>query len=61
MHFHLDPLPNEPTGNHSLAVDGQHGSAIQPSVWSALLTSSPYPAPSEETDSQGTDLLGCWP
>ena len=30
-------FPNEPTSDHSLAVDGQHGFAIQPSVWPAFL------------------------
>ena len=45
----------------SLTVDSQHGSAIQPSVWPALLASSPYPDAREETGPQGTDLLGCWP
>ena len=59
MHFHLNPLPNEPAGDRSLAADGQHGSTIQPSVWPALLASSPYPDASEETGPQGTDLLGC--
>ena len=61
MHFHPDPLPNEPAGDRYLAIDGQHGSAIQPSVWPVLLTSSPYSDASEETGLQGTDLLGCWP
>ena len=61
MHFHPDPLPNEPAGDCSLAADGQHGSIIQPSIWPVLLTSPPYPDASEETDLQGTDLLGCWP
>ena len=59
MHFHSDPLPNELTGDRSLAIDGQHGSAIQSSVWPALLASSPYPNASEEIGPQGTDLLGC--
>ena len=59
MHFQLDPLPNEPTSDRSLATDGQHGSAIQPSVWPALLASFPYPDASEATGLQGTDLLGC--
>ena len=61
MYFHLDPFPNEPTGNRSLAIDDQHGSAIQPSVWPALLALFPYPNVSEEPSHQGTDLLGCWP
>ena len=60
MHFHLDPLPNEPVGDHHLAVDGQNGPAIQPSVWPALLALFPYPGASEETGPQGTGLLGCW-
>ena len=57
MHFYLDPLPNEPAGDRSLAAYGQHGSAIQPSVWLALLALSPSPDASEETSPQGTDLL----
>ena len=47
--FHPDPLPNEPADNRSLVVDGQHGSAIQPSVWLAILVLFPYPDTSEET------------
>ena len=61
MHFHPDLLPNEPTGDRSLTTNGQHGSAIQPFVWPALLASFPYPDYSEETGPQGSDLLGCWP
>ena len=61
MHFHPNPLPNEPAGNRSLTADGQHDSAIQPYVWSALLALFPYPNANEETGPQGTDLLGCWP
>ena len=61
MHFHLDPLPNEPVGGRSLATDGQHGSPIQPSIWPALLASSPYPDANEATNPQEADLLGCWP
>ena len=60
MHFHPDPLPSEPAGDCCLAADGQQGSAIQPSVWPALLVSFIYPNASEETSPQGTDLLGCW-
>ena len=59
MHFHSDPLPNELAGDRSLTVDGQHDSAIQSSVWSALFASSPYPNASKEICPQGTDLLGC--
>ena len=61
MRFHPDPLPDEPVGDRSLVADGQHGSAIQPSVWPVLPTSSPYPDASERIGLQGTDLLGCWP
>ena len=61
MFFHLNPLPNEPTGDRSLAADGQHDSAIQPFVWVVLLALSSYPDASEGTGLQGTDLLGCWP
>ena len=57
FHFHLDPLPNKPTGDRSLATGGQHGFSIQPSVWLALLALFPYPDASEETGPQGTDLL----
>ena len=48
VHFHHDPLPNKPV-DRSLAVDGQHNSAIQQSVWPALLALFPYPDASEET------------
>ena len=51
MHFHLDPIPNEPIGNRSLAADG-HSSAIQPYVWLALLALFPYPDASGETGPQ---------
>ena len=61
MHFHPDPLPKKPVGDRSLAVEGHHGSAIQPFLWPALLASFPYPDASKETSPQGTDLLGCWP
>ena len=61
MHFQPNLLPNEPTGDRFLVVDGQHGSAIQPSVWHVLPASSPYPDASEGTGLQGTGLLGCWP
>ena len=61
MHFHPDPLPNESAGDRSLAADGQHSSAIQPSVWPAFLSSFPYSDAREETGPQGTDLLGYWP
>ena len=43
MHFHPDPLPNEPVGDRSLATDCQHGSTIQPSICPALLALFPYP------------------
>ena len=46
---------------HSLAADGQHGSAIQSYVWATLLALFPYPDAIEETGLQGIDLLGCWP
>ena len=61
MHFHPDPLPNELVGDRSLAVDGQHGSAIQPSIWPTLLALFPYPNANKETGIQGSDLLGYWP
>ena len=54
-------LPDEPISDHFLVADGQHISAIQPSVWPVLPASSPYPDASEGTSLQGTDLLGCWP
>ena len=47
MRFHPDPLPYEPAGDRFHATDGQHGYAIQPSVWPILLASSPYPDASE--------------
>ena len=59
MHFHPDPLPNEPAGDCSLVVNGQHDFTVQPSVWPVLLAWSPYPDASEETSLQGTYLLGC--
>ena len=59
MHFHHDPLPNEPLGDRSLAADGQYSPAIQPSAWPALLSSFPYPGANEEIGPQETDLLGC--
>ena len=59
MHFHPDPLPNKPVGDRSLTANGQHDSAIQPSVWPALLGSFPYPDAGEETGPQGIELLGC--
>ena len=59
VHFPLDPFPNEPAGDRSLAVDGQHDFAIRPSVWPVLLALPLYPGASEGTGLQGTDLLGC--
>ena len=32
MNFNPDPLTNEPIGDRSLVVDGQHSSAIMPSI-----------------------------
>ena len=61
LHFHPYPLPNELVGDRSLAADSQHGSAIQPFVWVALLASSLDLDASEETGPQGTNLLGYWP
>ena len=61
MDFHPDPLPDEPASDHSLAANGQHDSAIQPSVWLVLPTSSPNPYASKGIGLQGTDLLSCWP
>ena len=60
-HFHPDPLPNESACDHSLAEDDQHGPAIQPYVWPALLAPFPYLDTSEETGPQGVDLVGYWP
>ena len=57
VYFHPDPLPNEPAGNCSLTANGQHDSAIQSSIWPALLASFPYLDANEETGPQGTDLL----
>ena len=61
VHFQPDLLPDEPASDHYLAIDGQQGSAIQPSVWPVLLALSPYPDVSEGTSLQGTGLLDCWP
>ena len=55
MHFHPNPLPNEPAGDCFVATDGQHGFAVQPSVWPVFLASSPYHDASEETSLQGND------
>ena len=59
--FTPDPLPNEPAGDCCLAANGHYGSAIQPSVWPALLALFPYPDANKETGPQGIDLLGFWP
>ena len=59
VHFPLDPFPNEPTGDRSLVVDGQHDFAIRPSVWPVLLALPLYLDTSEGTGLQGTDLLDC--
>ena len=60
VHF----LPVHPLGESAdglfTVADGQHDSAVQPSVWPAPHTSPPYPGASEGTDLQGTDSLGCW-
>ena len=61
MHFQPNLLPDEPSCDRFLAANGQHGSAIQPSVWPVLPASSPYLDASEGTSLQGTDLLDCWP
>ena len=45
----------------SLAVAGQHGFIIQPSIWPTLLALFPYLDANEETGRQGADLLGYWP
>ena len=59
MRFHPDLFPDELVGDHFLAADGLHGSAIQPYIWPVLLASSPYPETNEGTGIQGTDLMGC--
>ena len=61
MHFQSDLLPNEPAGDRFLAVDGQHDSAIQSSVWHVLPALSPYLNASEGIGLLGTGLLDCWP
>ena len=61
MHFQSNLLLDEPVGDRFRATDGQHGSAIQPSVWSVLLALSPYLDANEGTGLLGTDLLDCWP
>ena len=50
VHFHPDPLSNEPAGNRSLTADGQPGSVIQSYVLPAFLASPPYLDANEETD-----------
>ena len=59
MRFQPDLLPDEPTDDRFLTANGQHGFAIQPSIWSVLPASSPYSDASKGTSLQGTDLLGC--
>ena len=61
IHFQSVLLPDEPVGNRSLAADGQHGYAIQPSVWPVLPALSPYPDAREGTSLPETSLLDCWP
>ena len=57
MHFQSDLLPDEPAGDRFLTVDGQHDSAIQPSIWPVLPSSSPYLDASEGTGLLETGLL----
>ena len=60
LHFRpVHPL-GESVGDRFLAVNGQHGSAVRPSVWHVPLASPPYPSANEGTDHRGTDSPGCW-
>ena len=60
MHFRFVRLLEEPPGGYFLAIDGQHGSAIRPSVWLVPPPLPPYPDASEGTGLLGIDSLGCW-
>ena len=60
MHFQFDLLPNEPAGDRFLVANGQHGSAIQPSVWPIPPALSPYLDANKGTDLQETGWLDCW-
>ena len=60
MHFRSVRPLGESTGGHFPAADGQHGSAVRPSVWPIPPTSPPYPDASDGTDLRGTDSLDCW-
>ena len=61
MHFQSVRLPDEPAGSHFLVVDGQHGFAIQPFVWSIPPALPPYSEASKGTSVPETGLLDCWP
>ena len=60
MHFLSDRPPGESAGGCFLAADGQHGSAVRPSVWPDPPALPPYLSTSEGTDLRGTNSLGCW-
>ena len=60
MHFRSVHLPDEPASGRFLVADGQHGFAIQPSVWPVPLALSPYPEANKGTGLLETDLLDCW-
>ena len=60
MHFLSVRPPSESTCDRFLATDGQHGSAVRPSVWHVPPASTLYLSAIEGIDHRGTDSLGCW-
>ena len=59
MHFRSVCLSDEPVGGRFPAIDGQHDSAIWPSVWLIPTALPPYPGASEGIGLPGVDSLGC--
>ena len=59
MHFRFVRLPNEPTGSHFLAANGQHDSANQPGVLLFPHALSPYLNANEGTGLPEIGLLDC--
>ena len=60
MHFRSVRFPDEPAGSRFPDADGQHDSAIRPSVWHVPPTLPPYPGANEGIGLPGIDSLGCW-
>ena len=59
MHCRSVRRLGESVGSCFPAADGQHGSAVRPSIWPVPPTLPPYPGASEGTDLRGTDSLDC--